>query len=34
VFRMKLLGADGGAGAFGLEDAQGRAQRGDARLGH
>ena len=34
VYRMKLLGATRGAGRERLEDAEGRAQRGDARLGH
>ena len=33
VFRMKLLGAERGAGRIGLEDAEGRAERSDARLG-
>jgi tryptophan synthase beta chain len=33
VYRMKLLGADRGAGRVRLEDAQGRAQRSHARLG-
>ena len=33
VYRMKLLGATRGAGRERLEDAEGRAQRGDARLG-
>ena len=34
VFRMKLLGATVVPGRVGLEDAEGRAQRSDARLGH
>ena len=34
VYRMKLLGATVVPVEIGLEDAEGRAQRGDARLGH
>ena len=34
VYRMKLLGATVVPVESGLEDAQGRAERGDARLGH
>ncbi len=33
VFRMETLGADGGAGASRAADAEGRGQRGAARLG-
>ena len=33
VYRMNLLGATRGAGRIGQQDAQGRAQRGHARLG-
>ena len=34
VYRMKLLGRQGGAGRIRLEDAEGCAERSDARLGH
>jgi tryptophan synthase beta chain len=34
VFRMELLGAEVASGGERLEDAQGRHQRGAARLGH
>ena len=33
VYRMNLLGATRGAGGIRQQDAEGRAQRGDARLG-
>jgi tryptophan synthase beta chain len=34
VYRMNLLGATRGAGRVRQQDAEGRAERGDARLGH
>ena len=34
VYRMKLLGATRGSRRERLEDAEGRAERSDARLGH